>query len=208
MRRPRWRRLKEKCGVPIESAAECCSSQLPQIAFLIGDECFRCGNKVPLLVPLLPKNSENRNRKRNHGSTFGSSSSTTRRSLRGIASRFGRASLDRAENIHHENDYGPGSSKDSERPSRNGAICYAPSINGISEECAPTTHQPRNKGASTAQHGTSAVNHRHPKPQALGMVPCSSLRSELHKLTSPATGQAPARCRTTSEQTSNKSGKI
>ena len=107
----------------------------------------------------------------------------------------------RAENIQHENEHGPGSIQDSKRSSRNGAIRYAPTIAGIIEERAQTTHQPRNKGAPSV-----------PAAPALWIIAFLSRRRQgsclaHHFRQSPATppGQTPDKYRTRTGQMPNKS---
>ena len=56
--------------------------------------------------------------------------------------RLGPESLARPDReLPSRDDYRPGSIQDSERPSRNGAICRGPTIAGIIEERASKTHQ-------------------------------------------------------------------
>jgi len=57
---------------------------------------------------------------RQHVASFVATPRGFEETLRGIASRLGRARLDRAENIQHEDDYGPGSIQEPEHPARNG----------------------------------------------------------------------------------------
>jgi len=148
--RPRWPATKEKGGVTVGSASECCRIQKPQVVStleMFASEVERCCH---FCFHFSRKNSQSGNKVATKAETccqFCCHFPGNRR----IPSRYcvsvRESSLDRAENIHHEDEYRPGSIQDSKRPYRNSAICYAP----WSPASSRSTHQQRT-GHATKTH--------------------------------------------------------
>jgi len=142
---------------------------------------------------------------------FISASRRLEESLRGIASRFGRASLDRAENFHHE------LTTDLDRSSIRSA--HPGTAQSATRQRSPASsrsaHQPRKKDAPSRHRRAAAEDRRRPKPPGLGWCLTTHFRRTFNKW-SPgtpdrgrtATGQSPNKERTLTEQMPNQTSEL